>query len=226
MLSSHYEQTISDCLFHTRFAFREASASHSLFVRGSEQQRFAFASVGRKQQRALPRRAKRNLEDFVMNHAQRAGRDLDNSVANGLAAMTTADIRVFSARGSGNTNHPCLDVIVVHGDTVHDIELKRSSVNVGETIYVDITELTDVPQPRWFGIQFTRRELCLVSANGIEPTIAVANRLPDAFDPHVTDGQQLRLRKPDSDVWPSKLSGDEPASIVAETLSLPLEDVA
>jgi len=63
--------------------------------------------------------------------------------------------------------------------------------------------------------------MCVVEANGIEPTKSVAQSFPSAFDPTVTDGGQLRLRKPQTGEWPSQQKGADDAEVVALTLSLP-----
>lgn len=174
---------------------------------------------------------------------QQKGADYDCEVAADLHHATTDRVRAVPHRGSGNVQVPCTDVLVTTPTGHREIELKRHSLSRPSNTdrisdaraYVlddsDVEELLAVQQfpdtTAWFGCKVTRCELFLVRVPNVsdvdEAVEKLASRVPDEFQPHVTDAGSLRVTKPETDEWPTSTSGRSDAEVILETLGIALK---
>lgn len=165
---------------------------------------------------------------------QQAGKDYDNQIANELQRRTDDSVSVHSMRGSGNTVHPQPDVLIrrPHHDVA--LELKRTSVATGEDYYIVGEDLFQLAECRndythsWLGVKFSRRELLMLWVPGHVPSsrtpTALCEAAPRALDSHVTEGDRLRLTKPETSQWPSATAGRDDIEVIADELGIDLVD--
>jgi Holliday junction resolvase len=166
---------------------------------------------------------------------QKAGSNLDNTLATKLDGATTEYVRAIPWRGSGNTGQPAGDVVVTTPRPCHVIESKRCSWDTGDRrqllqredlrqLYECINTYTDV----WVAWQMTRRQLCVVGPLSAEIAtdpvtslaMSVQRMAPDPFDVTATASDHVMATKPDTDAWPSKTSGRSQTDVLIDELGL------
>ena len=162
--------------------------------------------------------------------AQKQGLKYERDLAAEIHEDTDEDVMVvFGGGTSGNVRFPQPDLLVIDSydyTAIYGIEAKRTT---SEVIYIDASDIqqlfdavVDVAIPVLV-VKFTHKEPLIAQIPDGEPDDIVdwvAAGIPDEFDPHITKGGNLRLTKPDHDVWPSAKAGRVDHVAVMEELGL------
>ena len=166
-----------------------------------------------------------------MGNAQKAGLTWENEVANAFGRQTGDVIRVYPNGYSGNGALPATDIVITDGVHVHGVELKRHSCDRGEYKYSldedDFEQLLAVQNDytkTHVGVKFTNCELLTAEVPSVaspqQAADTLCERIPPAFDPHITKSGNLRLTKPELDDWPSSRGGMDDHRALASHLGL------
>jgi len=167
---------------------------------------------------------------------QKQGYITENELVRSIYEQTGGDLFPIPVGMSGNHNVPAPDIMIDDGTKVHAFELKstsqdRQTFTLDTDEYGNTTTSDDLSQliyvarnyPRtvvpYAGVSFNRRQLVLtqfwtadLSARAILQS--AETMAPDAVDTSVTYADNLSIRKPDTDVWPSATSGDDVAYLL------------
>lgn len=179
----------------------------------------------------------RNTPEHVVAHPIRGS----GNVIGNQPDVLIRDTKTGRDRSENNDGSQKGSADACHRQQDYAIELKRMSADVGEKKYVNDFE-EEVAQLMgcavgdtnvYVGLLVTGRELCLVrlrDPNGSVDRVCrdILYGIPDAFEPSLTDGGNLRITKPKppskGGEWPSATAGRDPYEVVIDELGLPRGD--
>lgn len=148
----------------------------------------------------------------------------ENEIANEIHRNTPTAIRSYRCGYSGSLAIPQPDLLVTAPDMLHAMELK-GPIQL-DRLYIDAEDIEQLVECEnhqtavYLVVKFQRRAPMVVRYYGdmtnadeewtdMTPTERLAVLVPDAFDPHVTDNDNLRIDKPTLDEWDSGYGEDD-----------------
>lgn len=118
------------------------------------------------------------------------------------------EIVAYPAGYSGNQYGPSPDILLTSPSGAHALELKKVGLSNGDrrTIikgneFEMLEECENSYTTSWVVISISNRKTLVRKACPVED---LEERIPDAFDPSVTDDNNLRMSKPSTSDWFSK----------------------
>lgn len=156
------------------------------------------------------------------------GKDYENFLVNKLYWETSPGIYATRCAYSGSGALPQPDMLVVDNNwnQTHGLEVKkrdpRRNKN-GTYTPVDVLEPDDMEQLKWVNkngvrtwvaVKFTNRELLVFEYDN-----GWIDNIPECFEPRMVNGK-LKLRKPQTDEWPSAKAGRSDLEVLSEKLDL------
>jgi len=169
---------------------------------------------------------------------QKRGKQRESEIVNEINNRTNESVRAYPCGDSGNHATASPDILItveeVYGRAeVNAIEWKRTSVSTGEYAYKDpgldqLNVCRNDYTKSALVIEFTNREIayCPIVNKVDDVHVVDAIRLPPEFEPHATDGGQLRVTKPDTTQWPSKQAGRDAAKVLADECGFEVGDTS
>lgn len=135
------------------------------------------------------------------------------------------EIVAYPAGYSGNQYGPSPDILLTTPSGAYALELKKVGLDNGQrrTVIKEdelemLEECSNSYTDSWIVIAISNRKTLAVPSMPIE---SIEERIPDAFNPSLTDGGNLRLSKPDTNDWPSKRKQqDSDAELILKELAM------
>ena len=166
---------------------------------------------------------------------QQAGKNLDNHIANGIYEHTDGNVVTHSTRGSGNVKSPQPDVVVRTNVWDYAIELKRNTrTDRGDrATFIESSDLKQLGKCSndytqiYCGLKMTHCEMVCVEVEVASPdddvsdlAQSLADNLPEAFDANATRSDNVTVRKPELDDWPSSRAGRSDVEVVCDAIGV------
>lgn len=162
----------------------------------------------------------------------------ENRIAREIHDHTGSEIRTYRCGYSGNNAMPQPDMLVTMPATNLAIELKGPIQS--DTIYIDGEDLeqliacTNADTVAALVVKFQRRSPVTIRWYGsvvgredwddMEMLEKWEALVPEEFDAKVTDGGNLRLRKPDTDQWDSAKASEDDYVVICGDLGVPIDE--
>lgn len=165
-----------------------------------------------------------------MSTPQKRGLNYEHELKNEIYEVSHKKIVPIRPGWSGNSVIPMPDIHIDDGEVVHALEVKRTKDDTSFTVKEeDIAQLLRFAEqyPRrvypYVAVRFTHRQLIMIPlwsgsrGRGLSEVIENAVTLCPV-DAKVSRANNLVVKKPDTDQWPSSQKGSDAAHVI-KTLS-------